>query len=349
MLLRLCSYIILIIITASLASGCNATTRKLARAERAFDSRDYETAQFVYFELVSTSKDAQMNMIVSSYYKRVKKLIVSSAFDPATYPDWVAILDSVPQKKTELDTLFAETLIKRAEGLLKEGDTVESAVLVGYIPEGQGDAGLTEMIAQEHEKIQKETFKKGFNEYKTHEYDTAIETWKSLDIASEWGKSAEEIITKIPKEKEAFYLAQAKKRKVDGLKITGAGPVNRVVFNRIQGKTLETESAGDGRQILRIEATLTKDIELYAWYKDGEDFKSLGGMRKEYVWLEAEDPEKIKKMYKQVITDDNPAEVVYFFNTEYDFCKYHNVFVSTEMIPRNVDDLKEISIVQVFK
>jgi hypothetical protein len=349
MLGRFGFYIILAAIPVLILASCNTNSRKLAEAEKAFDSGDFETAQFVYYELISTAKEAQLDRVVESYYQRVQKLVTSSTFDPATYPEWVALLDSKPEKKKTLDSLFTETIIKRAEELLKDGETVESAVLIGYIPEGQDDAGMTEKIAQAHDKKQEDIFNKGFNEYKNHKFDIAIETWKKLDMTSELGKKAEEIKTKIPAEKEAFYLSEAKKRKVEGIKITASGPVNRVVFNRIQGKTLETEAAGDGRQILRIEATLTKNIELYAWYKDGGEFKSLGTLRREFVWLEAQDPDKIKKMYKQVITPENPAQVVYFLNTEYDFCKYHPVYISTEGIPRIVDELVGIAIVHIFK
>ncbi len=349
MSLRSFVLLLTIIVTISFITSCNSETRSLVKAENAFDSGDYENAQFLYFGLISTGSESRKNKIVESYFQRVSKLVVSSSFEPASYSEWAAVLDSVPSKKQALDELFAQTLIKRAETMLKEGETVESAVLIGYVPEGQSDAGMTEKIAQVHEQNQEEIYSQGLQEYKNHEYESAIKTWGNLDISSELGKKAEEIKARIPIEKESYYLAEAKKRKVDGLKIKAAGPVDRVVFNRIQGRTLESEPAGDGRQILRIEAMLTKDIALYAWYKENENFKSLGELRREFVWLEAEDPEKIKKMYKQIITLDNPVEVVYFLNTAYDFCKYNPVYVSTEMIPRVVDDLREIAIIHQFK
>lgn len=349
MTLRFFALLLSVIFAITAVAGCNSDTRKLVKAESSFDSGDYENAQFLYFELISTGSESKKDEIVESYYQRVSKLVVSSSFEPSSYPEWVAVLDSVPNKKLALDELFTQTLIKRADAMLKKGETVESAVLIGFVPEGQSDAGLTEKIARAHELNQEKIYNQGLQEYKSHEYESAIETWSNLDISSEWGKKVEEIKTRIPKEKEAYYLSEAKKRKVEGLRITAAGPVNRVVFNRIQGRTLESEPASDGRQILRIEAVLTKDIALYAWYKENENFKSLGELRREFVWLEAEDPEKIKKMYKQIITPENPVEVVYFLNTAYDFCKYNPVYVSTEMIPRVVDDLNEIAIIHQFK
>ncbi|MCD6119012.1 hypothetical protein J7K50_04140 [bacterium] len=329
-------------------SGCNPVGKKIGMAEKAFDRGDYETAQFEYFELLSSTSGDVQEKAAQSLFNRAAELVSSSSFDPHDYFEWAALFDTLPEYKAKLDAGFAKSITARAQALLDSGETTESAILIGYLPDGQDDNGLGVRIAQAHEARQEEIFNSGMECYKNHDYDGAIAEWETLDPSGERMKEANEIIDRIPAEKEKQYIQEAMKRPVEGMTVLASGPLMRIIFNRIKGKTFEMETAGEGRQFLRINARISKDIELYAWYKDEGNFKSLGSMRREFVWLVDDDPEIVKQIYKQTIASDHPMEVVYFINTQYGLYREQDIYVSTEMSPYNVDDLKEIAILLKF-
>jgi len=340
---KLLLYLAIAIVLSIVFAGCDSIGRRIATAERAFDSGNFEKAQFAYFELLNTTNDAAKERVVDSLFPRLKKTVTNASFAPSSYAEWSALLDGIPEKSEELDRVFAESITSRAEKLLGEGNTVDSAVLLGYLPENADDKGLMKRITELHEKKQVEAYNAGLDKYKSFDYDGAIEEWGKLDPSSECAKKASEIKARIPAEKEKHLFAEARKRKVEGIAITSHDTASIAVFNRIAGQKLKSETAPEGKVFLRITAKITKSIDLFAWYvKDGK-YKQAGCFRRELVWL-PEDPEQVKRMYKQVISPDNPMEVIYFLPVDYDFTKLHAVYISPDGAPFAPDDLADTAI-----
>ena len=143
-------------------------------------------------------------------------------------------------------------------------------------------------------------------------------------------------------------MAQARKRPVEGFRMTASGPISRIIYNRVEPTNFEMESAQEGRQFLRIEATITEDIDLYAWYIENGEFVNVARMQREITEMEIENPEDIKRVYKRNIVSGRPAKVVYFVNTEFDYYRTKKIYVSTGFTPRVPEDLEKISVVHAF-
>jgi len=134
-------------------SGCNPVGKKIGMAEKAFDRGDYETAQFEYFELLSSTSGDVQEKAAQSLFNRAAELVSSSSFDPHDYFEWAALFDTLPEYKAKLDAGFAKSITARAQALLDSGETTESAILIGYLPDGQDDNGLGVRIARSVAKI----------------------------------------------------------------------------------------------------------------------------------------------------------------------------------------------------
>lgn len=332
----------------ALLASCGGVKSKLAEAENDFDSGNYESAQFKYFELISNSEGEERTQVAESYLGRVSALVSQSSFDSSKYAEWAAVFDTMPDYRSRLDGIFAASLLSRAKALLDEGELSKSAILVGYLPSGHDDGGLGAEIAKAQKAKESEIFEAGRKLYLDKEFDKAIEEWSKLDPGSELGKKAEEIKARIPKEKFDHFLAEARKRQVKGFKINTSGPTSRIIYNRVEGQTFDMDSASEGRQLLRIEATISEDINLYAWYIENNEFVNLGRLQREIMILDIDNPEEIKRIYKRNIVSGRPVEVVYFMSTEYDFYRIKKIYVSTEFTPRTPEDLSKISVVHSF-
>lgn len=333
---------------ALLFSSCTSVEGKLSQAEAEFDAGKFESAQYKYFELISTTDGEERTKIADSYMSRVSALISQLSFDAKRYPEWAAVFDTMPDYKTRLDSVFSANLIARAKAYLNEGKIEDGAVLAGYIPESHTDGELLAEIANAQKERENAAFEAGREHYLNKEYDAAIEEWSKLDPSSELGKRAEEIKDRIPKEKLDHYLAQARKRPVEGFRMTASGPISRIIYNRVEPTNFEMESAQEGRQFLRIEATITEDIDLYAWYIENGEFVNVARMQREITEMEIENPEDIKRVYKRNIVSGRPAKVVYFVNTEFDYYRTKKIYVSTGFTPRVPEDLEKISVVHAF-
>ncbi len=347
-ILRYVPVISLLALASALVASCGGVSGKLDAAEREFDEGRYESAQFMYFELISATDGEERTKVAESYIGRVSALVSQSTFDAAKYGEWSAVFDSLPDYKSRLDGIFAASLLSRAKSHLENGELEKSAVLVGFLPDGFDDGGLTAEVSKAQKELEAKVFETGRKLYLEKDYDGAIAEWSKLDPGSEVGKKAAEIQARIPGEKLEHFLSEARKRPVKGFKKNSAGPTSRVIYNRVEGQTFDMDSAGEGRQLLRIEATISEDINLYAWYIDNGEFVNLGRMQREIMVLEFENEEEIKRIYKRNIVSGRPVEVVYFMSTEFDFYKMKKIYISTKISPRNAEELAEISVVHSF-
>jgi len=342
------SLILTALAIAAAATGCQSYEGKLARAEKAFDAGKFENAQFAYFELLSESVGPEQVKAAESLKSRLKPLVTSDKFDPAKYEMWSAVLETSPELADEIDAAFAGALGARAQKLIDEGKYKEAGIVLGYVPTGKGDPALMAKLKKAAAEGEKGKYNAGLELYKQHKYDEAIEAWKTLDPGSDWYAKAKPIIEKIPAEKLKYYIEKARKRPLDGFKLKEARPIARVIFNRVKGQAFETQDAPEGHEFLKVEAVISRDIDLCAWYWDGSNFVSVGGLQREFVKIDAEDPDEVKRSYKQKISSDHPMEVVYFIVTKFNFHKEHDIYVSEGSPPYVADDLAEASIVASF-
>ena len=329
-------------------AACGSQESKLSKAEALFDKGEFEKAQFEYFELLTRTDGPMHEKVVESLTGRLEPFIKSPKFDPKDYPDWVATLEADSELKTKFDGVVSSEIKRRVEELLVSGKLEDASIMLSYLPEGADDGGLGNRIKNARLNEQESIYQSGLALYKNHKYDEAVATWDGLDPASSYFEKAKAIKEKIPGEKISFFIGQARKRPLDGFKLTDARPVARVIFNRVQGQGFETLEAPEDKEYLKVEARIGNDIDLVAWYVDKGKFVSVGRLERQFVRIDADDPEAVKRSFKKTISKSSPAEVVYFIVVEFDFHRKHDIYVSDSSAPYKAEDLNDLSIVTTF-